>query len=63
MWKCSECGAWFDEPDYMEVCCERECGVLSLFPDRHYTVVAVCPNCGDHDIHEEDYEEDDDVEE
>lgn len=63
MWKCNECEEWFDTPDYIEICYERECGVSSLFSDRHYTTVSVCPNCGSYCIEEADYEEEEDAEE
>lgn len=59
MWRCRDCGAVFEEPDYEEVCHERECGVRSLFSDRHYTTVSVCPVCGEYDIREIDDEEED----
>ena len=59
MWRCRDCGAVFEEPDYEEVCCERECGVRSLFSDRHYTTFSVCPVCGEYDIREMDDEEED----
>lgn len=62
MWKCPECGAIFEEPNYMEICWEDYCGVSSMFPDRHYGTVAECPECGhcidiEYDIYDEDEEE------
>ena len=55
MYQCRECGAVFEEPNYNEVCYERECGVRSLFPDRHYGVRAECPCCGGYVDTEEDF--------
>ena len=61
MYRCRECGAVFEEPNYMEVCFEDECGVSGMFRDRHYGVRAECPECGmridEYDIY---YEEDED---
>lgn len=64
MYRCSECGQKFEEPEYMEVCWESECGVGSMFPDMHYGVVPECPYCGE-PISEYDicYEEDEDDDE
>ena len=63
MWRCRGCGAVFEEPDREEVCYERECGVRSLFSDRHYRTDSVCPVCGDYDIREIDEDELEDEEE
>ena len=60
MYKCPECGAVFDEPEYIEICEEAEAGVASLFPNHHWTTVAVCPDCGDYGI-EEFYEDEEDI--
>lgn len=58
MWRCNECGRTFDTPDYVEICWEDEYGVMSMFPNHHYGVIAVCPECGDREIEETyDYEE------
>lgn len=62
MYRCYECGQIFEEPDYMEICWEDENGVRSMFEDRHYKVIAVCPYCQEYidpemDIYEDDEDE------
>ena len=47
MYRCPECGRTFEEPDYIEICYESECGVSSFFQDVHYGVVPECPYCGE----------------
>lgn len=64
MYKCPECDAIFEEPVYETVCFEELYGVLSEFPDRHYGMLASCPECGtsidtEYDLY---YEEDEDEE-
>ena len=61
MYKCPECGAIFDEPEYETVCFEELYGVGSMFPDRHYGTFANCPECGEaidieYDIYDEEHE-------
>ena len=67
MLRCNECGAIFEEPDYMEICLEDYNGVSDIFPDRHhYRTVANCPECGSAIDPEYDYvdeEEEDESEE
>ena len=46
MYKCPECGAIFEDPEYQTVCFEELYGVGSMFPDRHYGTFANCPECG-----------------
>ena len=64
MYKCPECGAVFEEPEYETVCFEELYGVGSMFSDRHYGTFANCPQCGgsidiEYDTYdEEDYETD-----
>lgn len=64
MYKCPECGAVFEEPEYETVCFEELYGVGSMFGDRHYGTFANCPECGgsidiEYDTYdEEDYETD-----
>lgn len=53
MYRCNSCGATFTEPDSEQVCWEDYNGVSSLFGDRHYGEIAVCPECGSDSI--EDY--------
>lgn len=62
MYKCPECGAIFEEPEYETVCFEDLCGVGSMFTDRHYGTLASCPECGTSIDTEYDtyYEEDED---
>ena len=62
MYKCPECGAIFDEPEYETVCFEELYGVGSMFPDRHYGTFANCPECGgaidiEYDIYDEEEDE------
>ena len=66
-YKCSECGAIFDEPEYEEPCLEVYNGVASLFPDRHYATFANCPECGEpidteYDTYDEEEEGEEDEE-
>ena len=61
MYKCPECGAIFEDPEYETVCFEELYGVGSMFPDRHYGTFANCPQCGgsidiEYDIYDEEYE-------
>ena len=61
MYKCPECGAIFEEPEYETVCFEELYGVGSMFTDRHYGTFANCPQCGgsidiEYDIYDEEYE-------
>lgn len=63
MYKCPECGAKFETPEYETVCMEEYCGVGSMFRDRHYATFANCPICGgpiddEYDMWDESYEED-----
>lgn len=64
MYRCPECGAVFEEPEYETVCFEELYGVGSMFADRHYGTFANCPECGSaidivYDTYdEEDYETD-----
>ena len=63
MYKCPECGAVFDEPEYETVCFEELYGVGSMFTDRHYGTFANCPQCGgsidiEYDTWDEEYEDD-----
>ena len=62
MYKCPECGAIFDEPEYETVCFEEIYGVGSMFPDRHYGTFANCPRCGgsidiEYDTWDEEYDD------
>ena len=65
LWKCDSCNNIFeeDEADSKKVNMEVYYGVASLFPDSHYSDIAVCPRCGSEDIEEvgifnkEDFEE------
>ena len=61
-YKCPECGAVFEEPEYETVCFEELYGVGSMFPDRHYGTFANCPECGgaidiEYDIYDEEEDE------
>ena len=61
MYKCPECGAIFEDPEYETVCFEELYGVGSMFPDRHYGTFANCPECGgaidiEYDTYDEEYE-------
>ena len=62
MYKCPECGAVFEDPEYETVCFEELYGVGSMFADRHYGTFASCPRCGEaidteYDIYDEDEDE------
>ena len=62
MYKCPECGAIFEEPEYETVCFEELYGVGSMFTDRHYGTFANCPHCGgsidiEYDTYDEEYED------
>lgn len=63
MYKCYNCGAIFEEPDYETISKEDYFGVGSMFPrySHTYFTLETCPNC-----HSEDfdyyYEEDEDEE-
>lgn len=65
MYKCPECGAIFEEPEYETVCYEEIYGVGSMFPDRHYGTFANCPRCGgsidiEYDTWDEEYDDEND---
>ncbi len=64
MYKCPECGAVFEDPDYTEMYWEDYNGVGSLFSDRHTVTFASCPECGNAIDTEGDvyWEDDDDIE-
>lgn len=66
LYRCTECGAIFEDPVYEEVCLEDYNGVGSMFPraSRHYATFASCPECGEAVDTELDiyYEEEDDEE-
>ena len=47
MYKCPECGAIFEDPEYETVCFEELYGVGSMFSDRHYGTIANCPYCNE----------------
>ena len=53
MWICDNCGAEFDEPEQEQESYENYYGVSSMFSDRHYFTLQVCPNCGSEDIIEQ----------
>lgn len=61
MYRCERCGEIFDEPDHKEICLESYYGVCSMFSDRHYESIPICPKCGTQDI-EEYYEGDEEWE-
>lgn len=50
MWVCDNCGAMFSDPDEKRESYESYYGVGSMFPDRHYFTMEVCPSCGSEDI-------------
>ena len=58
MLRCTNCEDIFneDEVDYKNVCLEVEYGITSLFPNRTYKDVPICPRCRC-DILEEYFEE------
>ena len=65
MYKCPECGAIFEEPEYETVCFEELYGVGSMFSDRHYGTFANCPRCGgaidiEYDTWDEEYDDEND---
>ena len=57
MWICDNCGAEFDAPDEKMESYESYYGVGSMFSDRHYFTLQVCPNCGSEDIEEREEDE------
>ena len=61
-YKCPECGAVIEEPEYETVCLEELYGVGSMFSNMHYRTLASCPNCGEaidieYDTYDEEYED------
>ena len=61
MYRCPECGAKFEQPEFETVCMEELYGVTSMFYDRHYRTFANCPKCGEaidieYDIYDEEYD-------
>ena len=56
MWICDNCNAEFDEPEEEMESYESYYGVSSMFPDRHYFTMQVCPCCGSEDIEEREEE-------
>lgn len=61
--ECCDCGEIFDEDDAdsRRICLEEEYGVASMFPDRHYQDIMVCPHCGSEEL-DEYYEYEDEAE-
>lgn len=59
MYKCIDCGREFDEPESETVAWEDYYGVSSMFPDRHYGYITVCPFCGSEEFDEIEEEEED----
>lgn len=62
MYKCPECGAIFEDPNYTETYWETYNGVSSWFDSRHTVTFASCPRCGsaidtEYDTYDEDYED------
>ena len=49
MYCCRNCGSSFRELEDREICLEEEFGVSSLFSNRHYGSIGVCPSCGSSD--------------
>ena len=64
MFICCDCGEKFseDELDHERVCWEDYYGVSSMFPNRNYGEIAICPFCGSDEL-EECYDDDGDDEE
>ena len=60
MFRCSECGSIFSEPESRTYCYEDYCGVASMFEDRHSGYYDVCPYCGSEELTSYWEEEDDD---
>lgn len=59
---CNKCGQVLseDELEYERVCWEEYYGVGSMFPNKNYGDIPICPVCGSDDLEkyiEEDYEE------
>lgn len=52
MYKCSECGRFFDEPNEVRTSYESYYGVSNLFPNSTPFVYGTCPHCNS-----ESYEE------
>ena len=52
MYQCAECRSMFTEPAGKTVILEDYYGVGSLFPDHHYGMIDVCPECGSEEIDE-----------
>lgn len=61
---CNKCGQVLseDELEYERVCWEEYYGVGSMFPNKNYGDIAICPVCGSDDL-EKYYEDDEDDEE
>lgn len=62
MFRCNDCGEYFEEADEIRTSYEAYYGVASDFPDRHPMTLEVCPNCHSDDIEEADEEEEDEDE-
>ena len=50
MWVCDNCGAMFSDPDTERCSYEDYYGVGSMFANRNYFTLEVCPSCGSEDI-------------
>lgn len=61
---CCECGHIFSEDDleYERVCWEDYYGVGSMFPNKNYGEIPICPECGSDELGDY-YEDEDDGEE
>lgn len=61
---CNTCGQVLseDELEYERVCWEEYYGVGSMFPNKNYGDIGVCPVCGSDNL-DEYFEDDEDDEE
>jgi DNA-directed RNA polymerase subunit RPC12/RpoP len=65
-YRCSECGAVFDEPEHEHGYWEDYNGVSSLFGSRTPYTFTVCPECGEaidteYDYFDEEEEDEEDM--
>ena len=60
---CNRCGQVLseDELEYERVCWEEYYGVGSMFPNKNYGDISICPVCGSDNL--EEYIDEDDEEE
>ena len=60
MYRCEDCGSFFDEPEQVRYCKDEYNGTCDLFGNWQYGYYDACPYCGSEEINsyceEDEYE-------